>query len=97
MGADRSAVKEKHEWNSIPGEELMEKHRDMEGEGKGVGQQHGGSPGYQSQPNSLKTHLVRKWGDTGHQRAWANGSTDGWMDCYKSLNVENSMPKFRKF
>ena len=29
----------------------------------------GGSPGYQSQPNSLETHLVKKWGDIGHQRA----------------------------
>jgi len=40
----------------------MEKHRDMEGDGHQYGQQ----PGYQSQPNSLETHLVRKWGDIGH-------------------------------
>jgi len=31
MGADTSAVKKKHEWNPMAGEEWMEKHRDMEG------------------------------------------------------------------
>ena len=36
MGADTSVVKKKHEWNSMAiVEEWMEKHRDMEGEGKG--------------------------------------------------------------
>jgi len=35
MGADTSVVKKKHEWNSMAGEEeWMDKHRDMEGEGK---------------------------------------------------------------
>jgi len=42
MGADTSAVKKKHEWNPMASEEeWMEKHRDMEGEGKGNGHQHG--------------------------------------------------------
>jgi len=41
MGADTSAEKEKHEWNPMANEEWMEKHRDMEGEGKGDGRQHG--------------------------------------------------------
>ena len=42
IGAGTSVVKKKHEWNPIPGEELMEKHRDMEGErGKGDEHQHG--------------------------------------------------------
>jgi len=39
MGADTSAVKKKHEWNP------MEKHRDMEGEGKGDGHQRWWKPG----------------------------------------------------
>ena len=40
-----SVVKKKHEWNSKAGEEeWMEKHWDMEGEGKGDGQQHGRKP-----------------------------------------------------
>ena len=37
MGADTSAVKIKHEWNPMAGKE----ERDMEGEGKGDGHQHG--------------------------------------------------------
>jgi len=41
MGADTSAVKKKHEWNPMAGEELMGKHGDMEGEEKGDGHQHG--------------------------------------------------------
>jgi len=42
MGADKSVLKKKHEWNSIAGEEeRMKKHRDVEGEGKGDGHQHG--------------------------------------------------------
>jgi len=45
MGADTSVEKKKHEWNSMAGEEeWMEKHRDMEGEGKGDGHQHGRKP-----------------------------------------------------
>jgi len=47
----------------------MEKHRDMDGEGKGD------SPGYQSQPNSLETHPVRKGGDIGHQ-----GELSPWIN-----------------
>ena len=37
-------------------------------------------------PNSLETHLVRKWGDIGHLRSlipWNNGWMDGWMDVSK--------------
>ena len=44
MGAHNEmlAVKKKHEWNLMASEgEWMEKHRDMEGEGKGNGHQHG--------------------------------------------------------
>jgi len=42
MGADTLAVKKKHEWNPMAGEEeWMEKHRDMKGQGKGDGHQHG--------------------------------------------------------
>jgi len=48
----------------------MEKHQDMEGEGKkrwtptwAEAQDTGACP------NSLETHLVRKWRDIGHQRA----------------------------
>jgi len=45
MGADTSAAKKKHEWNPMAGEEeWMEKHRDMEGKGKGDGHQHGWKP-----------------------------------------------------
>ena len=45
MGADTSVVKKKHEWNPMAGEEeWMEKHQDMEGEGKGDGHQHGWFP-----------------------------------------------------
>ena len=46
MGADTSAVKKKHEWNPMAGEEWMEKHRDtcMEGEEIGDGHQHGRKP-----------------------------------------------------
>ena len=45
MGADTSIVKKKHEWNSMAGEEeLMEKHRYMEGEGKADGHQHEQKP-----------------------------------------------------
>ena len=42
MGADMSAVKKKHKWNSMTGEEeWMEELWDMEGEEKGDGHQHG--------------------------------------------------------
>jgi len=42
MGADTSAIKKKHEWNPIAGEkELMERHREVEGEGNGDGHQRG--------------------------------------------------------
>ena len=42
MDADKSAVKKKHELNPMAGEEeWVEKHRDMEGKGKGDGHQHG--------------------------------------------------------
>jgi len=46
MDADTSVIKKKHEWNPMVGEEgktrkNMEKHQDMEGEGKGDGHQHG--------------------------------------------------------
>jgi len=42
MGADTdTAVKKKHKWNPMAGEEWMEKYQDMEGEGKGDGHQHG--------------------------------------------------------
>ena len=42
MGADTSAVKNKHEWNPMAGEEeWMEKHRDMEIKEKGDEHQHG--------------------------------------------------------
>jgi len=45
MGGDTSVVKKKHEWNPMAGvEEWTEKHRDMEGEGKGDGHQHGRKP-----------------------------------------------------
>jgi len=44
----------------------MEKHQNKEGQlERAMDTNTGGSPGYQS----LKTHLVRKWGDIGHQRA----------------------------
>jgi len=42
MAADTSAVKKKHEGNSMAGEEeWMGKHQDMEGEEKGDEHQHG--------------------------------------------------------
>jgi len=45
MSADTSAVKKKHEWNPMAGEEEgKEKHRGMEGEGKGDGHQRALSP-----------------------------------------------------
>ena len=45
MGADTSIVKKKHKWNPMAGEEeWMEKHQDMEGEGKGDGHQQGRKP-----------------------------------------------------
>ena len=45
MGGNTSAVKKKHEWNSMSGEEeWMEKLRDMEGEGKGDGHLNGRQP-----------------------------------------------------
>ena len=47
--------------------------------GKAMDTNTGGSPGYQSPLNSIDTHVVRKWGDIGHQWAlspWSNG----WMD-----------------
>jgi len=45
MGADTSAVKKKHEWNPMAGEEeWMEWHRDVEGKGKGDGHQHAQKP-----------------------------------------------------
>jgi len=51
----------------------MEKLRDMEDKkGKMMDTNTGGSPGYQSQPNSLETNLVR-----GH---WTRRWMDGWMD-----------------
>ena len=75
MGADTSVVKKKHEWNRMAGEEeWMEKHRDMEGEGKTrwtptwAEAQDARTNSY-----SLETHLVKKWGDTGHQRAVGQG------------------------
>ena len=41
MSADTSVVKKKNEWNSMAcEEEWMEKHRDMEVEGKGDEHQH---------------------------------------------------------
>jgi len=36
--------------------------------GKAMDDKPGGSPGYQSQPISLETLLVRNCGDIGHQR-----------------------------
>ena len=83
QNADTSVVKKKLEWNSMAGEEeWLEKHRDMEGEGKGDGHRHGRKPRI-PEPcslNSLETHLVRKWRDIGHLRAlspWSNG----WDGC----------------
>jgi len=53
--------------------------------GKAVDTNTRGSPGYQSQPNSLETHLVRKWGDIGHQRTLSPW-IDGWMDGLQEHN-----------
>jgi len=39
----------------------MEQHRDMEGEREKATDW--------ASPNSLEAHLVREWGDIGHQRA----------------------------
>jgi len=47
--------------------------------GKAMDTNTGGSPGYQSQSNSLKTHLVRKWRDIGHLWALSPWSY-GWME-----------------
>ena len=50
MGADTSAVKKKHEWNLMVGdEEWMEKHREWKTKGNAMDTNTGGSPGYQSQ------------------------------------------------
>ena len=71
MGADTSIVKKKHEWNPMAGEEWMEKHQDMEGK-RGNGDGHPTRAVAQdawASPNSPETHLVRKWGNTTHQRA----------------------------
>ena len=67
-------------------EELMEKHRDMEGEGK-----RRWTPTWAKaqdtracSPNSLETHLVRKRADIVHLRAlspWSNG----WMEIDKTI------------
>jgi len=46
----------------------MEKHRYMEGKGKRAMDT---TQGTRASPNSLETHLVRKWEDIGHQ--WAVG------------------------
>ena len=79
MGADTSAVKKKHEWNPMAGEEEgMEKTKIWKAKGKAMDTNMGGSPGYQSQPNCLETRLVRKWGDIGHQRA-LNPRMNGWI------------------
>ena len=56
------------------------------------------SPGYQSQPNSLETHLVTKWGDIGHQRAlspWINGWMDGNFSSHSTSHFQN-LKEFNK-
>ena len=60
MGADTSAVKKKT--NDIQWQMKSEwKNTEMwKAKGKAMDTYMGGSPGYQSQPNSLETHLVRK-------------------------------------
>ena len=84
MGADTSVVKKKHAWNPMAGEEWMEKHWDREGEGgKAMDTKTGCSPRYLMlrlwepvpTPKSLETHQVRKWGDIGHYRLWAQEYT----------------------
>ena len=70
MGADTLVVKKNNEWIPMVGEEeWMEKHRDMEGKKKRrwestrvVAQDS------RANPNSLETHLERKWGSIAHQR-----------------------------
>jgi len=77
MGADTLAIKEKHELNRIAGEEeWMEKDTEIwKAKEKAMDTNTSCSPGYQSQPNSLETRLVRKWGDI-----HTNEPMDQWMD-----------------
>jgi len=63
----------------------MEKHQDMEGEGKQAkGTNTGGGPGYQSQSKNLETHLVRKCSrDIKHQWAVCPGNDTTIMQLNK--------------
>ena len=84
MDADTSAVKKKHEWNPMAGEEewmrkIPRYGRRREMRWTPTTGHTGGSPGYQSQPNSLETHPVRKWGDNGRQRALSPWIDRWWM------------------
>jgi len=78
--ADTSAVKKKHEWIPMAGEEKwMENTKIWKAKRKAMDTNTGGK--------SLETHLLRKWRDIGHLRAlspWSNG----WMD----LTVQNVHP-----
>ena len=59
-------------------EKWMEKHQDMEGEREKVMDPNmGGSPDTRASPNSLETHLVRKWQcDRGHWTTTSSGPKD---------------------
>ena len=83
MGADtiHRTVKKKHKWNPMASKDEWWKNTEiLKAKGKAMDTYTGNSSGYQSQPNSLVgTHLVRKWGDIGRQRALSPWS-DGWKD-----------------
>src|SRR6218665_2347530 len=85
-GADTAAVENRLMKSNGRRRRVNGKHPDVEGEGKGVGHQHGRNPmqDTRASPNSLETHLVRKRGDIGHLRAprpWSNGWMDGMNIC----------------
>ena len=70
MGAETSAVKKKHEWNPIAGEEeWMENTEIWKAKGKAMDTNTGESPGYhslsQSPRNSPSEEVTRYWTPTG--------------------------------
>ena len=80
MDADTSAVKKNTNEIQWKGDTEIWKAK-----GKAIDTNTGSSPGYQSQPNSLETHLVRKWGNNGR---WCIPSIHQWMDGWNAfMNV----------